>query len=68
MLDSDRNPAVLEELRPDVVMLGLNLSRLAPEEPIGNFTSAEPPGHTPKWQIGCKSFHVDGVSKIGCPG
>lgn len=36
VLDPDRDPKLLETLRSDVVMIGLNLSRSMPE-PLGNF-------------------------------
>ena len=36
VLDPDRNPTLLETLRNDVVMLGLNLARDRPR-PLGNF-------------------------------
>lgn len=37
VLDPDLNPTLLQTLRPDVVMLGLNLSRFTPGSPFGNF-------------------------------
>jgi hypothetical protein len=43
VLDPDCNPRLLETLRNDVVMLGLNLSRSFPP-PFGNFHDASPSG------------------------
>jgi hypothetical protein len=37
VLDPNLNPTLLQQLRPDVVMLGLNLSRSTPGRPLGNF-------------------------------
>ena len=37
VLDPDLNATLLQIIRPDVVMLGLNLSRFTPESPLGNF-------------------------------
>jgi len=37
VLDPDLNSTLLQILRPDVVMLGLNLSRFTPGSPFGNF-------------------------------
>ena len=43
VLDPDRNPSLLETLRSDVVMMGLNLSRSFPV-PFGNFHDPNPEG------------------------
>ena len=37
VLDPDLNPTLLQTLPPDVVMLGLNISRFTPVSPFGNF-------------------------------
>jgi hypothetical protein len=42
VLDPDLNPSLLQTLRPDVVMLGLNLSRFTPESPFANFHDGTP--------------------------
>jgi hypothetical protein len=44
VLDPDLNLTLLETLRNDVVMLGLNLSRFAPEAPFRNFHDGRPEG------------------------
>lgn len=44
LLDPDRNPDLLETLRNDIVMMGLNLSRSFPSQPWGNFHDAAPHG------------------------
>jgi hypothetical protein len=41
VLDPELNPALLRMLRPDVVMVALNLSRFSPV-PFGNFHDASP--------------------------
>jgi len=41
VLDPEVNPALLRTLRPDVVMVALNLSRFSPA-PFGNFHEASP--------------------------
>jgi len=41
VLDPELNPALLRALRPEVVMVALNLSRFSPE-PFGNFHDASP--------------------------
>ena len=41
VLDPELNPALLRTLRPDVVMVALNLSRFSPA-PFGNFHDASP--------------------------
>jgi hypothetical protein len=43
VLDPDRNPSLLDVLRNDVVMMGLNLSRGFPV-PFGNFHDSSPKG------------------------
>jgi hypothetical protein len=43
VLDPDRNPTLLQTIRNDVVMIGLNLSRFLPV-PFGNFHEPNPEG------------------------
>ena len=53
VLDPDRNPALLGILRPDVVMIGLNLSRDLPV-PFGNFHDAKAEGQDYKIRFAFK--------------
>ena len=42
VFDLEANPGLLEELRPDVVLVGLNVSRGSIETPLGNFHDPRP--------------------------
>lgn len=42
VLDERTNPSVLAELNPEVVMIGLNLSRFPPDKPFLNFHDPSP--------------------------
>lgn len=42
VLDQKANPALLHTLNPDVVMVGLNVSRYCPDESFGNFHDPSP--------------------------
>lgn len=46
VLEPDHNPTLLQTLRDDVVMLGLNLSRFFPAATFANFTTQLPERRT----------------------